>query len=108
MDESERKQLAERIHGYSSMPGIPEQVQGDLIQAAVLIYSGKAEEESQPEKKEDKKSEDYSSFLNEEPISLKYMGANGFDHIGYANEVLRKYGSFNFDPNGIDPENQSR
>jgi len=112
MDESERKQLAERIHGYSSMPGIPEQIQNDLIAASVLIYSGKAEEEPQQEiKKESEKEtkvEDYSRFLDSQPMSLKYLGPDGFDYIGFAKELNEKHDSLNFDSIGIDPENQSR
>jgi len=99
MDESQRKQLAERIHGYSSMPGIPEQIQNDLIQASVLIHANKTQEEDERKIQEP---------VAEEPTSLKYLSQEGFDHIGYAQEVLRRYGSANFNSIGIDPENQSR
>ena len=112
MDESQRKQLAERLHGYSSTPGIPEQIQNDLIAASVLIYSGKAEEEPQQEiKKESEKEtrvEDYLRFLDSQPISLKYLGPDGFDYIGFAEDLSKNYESLNFNSDGIDPENQSR
>jgi len=64
MDESQRKQLAERIHGYSSMPGIPEQIQNDLIQASVLIHANKTQEEDERKIQEP---------VAEEPTSLKYL-----------------------------------
>ena len=99
MDESQRKQLAERLHGYSSMPGIPEQIQNDLIQASVLIHTNKIQEEDE---------EKIQETIAEESISLKYLSQEGFDHIGYAEEVLRRYGSANFNSDGIDPTNQSR
>lgn len=108
MDESERKQLAERLHSYSAMPGIPSEIQTDLVRAAVLIYAGepaKDDARSQPQESVEEKD---SSESEDEPISLKYMGANGFDHIGYANEVLRKYGSVNLDTSGIDPDISGR
>jgi hypothetical protein len=93
MEDQERKALAERLHSYSGMPGIPEQVQNDLIQASVLIYANQPEE---PEKKTEE-------LQLEEPISKQFMGANGFDHIGYANEILRRYGNLDFNSSGVDP-----
>ena len=96
MKDQERKALAERLHSYSNMPGIPSQVQNDLIQASVLIYANQPQEE--PEKKAEE-------LQPEEPISKQFMGTNGFDHIGYANEILRRYGNVNFRPSGIDARN---
>ena len=94
MEDQERKALAERLHSYSSMPGIPEQVQNDLIQASVLIYA------NQPQEKSENKTQE---SVQEEPISKQFMGVNGFDHIGYANEILRRYGNVNFNSGGVDP-----
>ena len=87
MEEGERKQFAERLHEYSNFPGIPDRIQTDLIAASVLINSGSMVGE--PEKKE----EQSSSFEMEEPISTKYMVANEFDAIGYAKEILQRYGN---------------
>lgn len=94
MEDQERKALAERLHSYSGMPGIPEQVQDDLIRASVLIYA------NQPQEEPKKKAQEPQP---EEPISKQFMGTNGFDHIGYANEILRRYGNVNFNSGGVDP-----
>lgn len=37
MDEVDRKQLAQRLHFYTEILGLPEAVQEDLVQAAILI-----------------------------------------------------------------------
>ena len=104
MDESERKQLAERLHSYSAMPGIPSEIQTDLVKAAVLIHAGEPAKEDAESRPQESNGEKNSSEPDDEPISLKYMGANGFDHIGYANEVLQKYGSINLDASRVDPD----
>ena len=108
MDEIERKQLAERLHSYSAMPGLPSEIQTDLVKAAVLIHAGepaKDDAKSQPQESVEEKN---SSKFDEEPISHKYMSDNRFDHIGYAHEVLRKYGLSNLDPSGIDSDIRGR
>ena len=101
MDEAERKQLAERLQSYSGMPGIPEAVSEDLVQAAVLIHFNVQE----PQENVEKNQETPQETEPEEPISSKFMGVNGFDNIGYANEIIRKFGNIDLNsPDGVDPK----
>lgn len=101
MDEVDRKQLAERLQSYSGMPGIPEAVSEDLVQAAVLIYFNVQEPQEPVEKSQEPPKEPEA----EEPISSRFMGVDGFDHIGYANEILRKFGNVDINPpGGVDPK----
>lgn len=111
MDEGDRQKLAERIHGYSSMPGIPREIQDDLIAASVLIYSESRREDTHQEEtvrpEKELKFEDYSRIADSQPTSLKYLGPDGFDYLGFAKDLAKSQESIIKGSSGIDPDLRS-